>query len=594
MKDASTKSPKHAISSASSKEFSENGMTTDSSKQSEHPEECDSSIYRASIPHSSRNPRQKKILSQSSTQESLLKSRKVISKDSKSSSRPIFLTNIPDPRLTKCQTSDQGLTLKDPDCYKFWDASRKEEYQRLSWLPETDLPDLDSNLSNGCAQSSGPKSWFSTLKTQPQNQNSEKTSWQSSKFIVVDGMAVEDIVEKIKVRKLKLRPNKQQKEALNQWAGSVRFLYNKTIALLTNPKNKTIRGKYQLRNRLATVRSQTTKRKNSFYNSRWWLKNCPNSVRQGAVYEAKANLEACYTNKSNGNIKKFQSPYRTKKKEIQHGWSFSIEKQNICKVGNCLQILPKKLKDMRYYGTKQLHKLMPKVHPDMDCKIQKNAFGEYFLILPYTCKQKKQINKGFTNPVAVDPGVRKFLTTYAPNSKESYMMGNRWSSTLVSHLVQVDSLYSQLSKEKDTGKKKTLKAELKRRRKRIFNLKTEMRFKCARFLASNYDLVMMPKLDSGKLCIKANRRLTTKTSRNLLNAGHAKFFDTLKDKCWENGSKFLHVREEYTSQTCPCCGTLNKCDEVYRCRECSFRHDRDIVGAFNILLKGVRTQNPGA
>ena len=74
----------------------------------------------------------------------------------------------------------------------------------------------------------------------------------------------------------------------------------------------------------------------------------------------------------------------------------------------------------------------------------------------------------------------------------------------------------------------------------------------------------------------------------MLQAGHSKFFDTLKDKCWENGSHFLHVKEDYTSQTCPCCGTLNKCNEFFKCKNCSFSHDRDIIGSLNIMLKAVR------
>ena len=45
------------------------------------------------------------------------------------------------------------------------------------------------------------------------------------------------------------------------------------------------------------------------------------------------------------------------------------------------------------------------------------------------------------------------------------------------------------------------------------------------------DLIMMPKLEAGKLCMKKNRSLTTKTARS---------------KCWQNGSHFLHSIEEYT------------------------------------------------
>jgi putative transposase len=591
-KQSTIKSPKLVKSLVSKQASSENGIKMDLSKPSELQVECDSSTSLVSVRPLLPKHKRKKPPSQSSIQECHHRSKEKTSKDNKTSSRQIFLTNVPDPQLTKCQTLDQVLTLKEPDCYRFWDESRKDEYQRLSWLRETDLPDLVMNSSNGCAPNLELKSWFSTLKTQPQNPNSEKTSWQSSKFIAVDGMAVDDTRTKIKARKLKLRPTKDQKQMLNQWAGCVRFLYNKTIAMLTNPKNKTIRGKFRLRDRFATIKSRKSKTKNSFYKNKPWLEKCPNSVRQGAIYDANSNLQSCFTNKANGNIDSFKSPYRTKKKEQLRGWSFSIEKQNIQRVNDCLQIFPTMLGDMRYYGTKQLRKLISFRQPEMDCKIQKNAFGEYFLIVPYLCVQKKVVNTQSINPVAVDPGVRKFLTTYAPNAKESYMLGNRWSTSLMTNLLHLDSLYSNVSNARG-GCKRRLNNDIKRARKRIFNLKAEMRFKCANFLASQYDLVMMPKLESGKLSIKANRRLTTKTTRCLLNACHAMFFDTLKDKCWEHGTKLLHVREEYTSQTCPQCGCLNKCDEVYKCKECSFIHDRDIVGAFNILLKGVRLDNPG-
>ena len=573
---STTKSQTLQTSLESNKESLENGQTMDKSKLSEHQEACDSSTSQVSTQPLLKQKKQRKTLSQSSTQESRLTSRKKTLKGNKSSSGHIFLTNIPEPLLTTSQTSGQVLTLKDKDCYQFWEESKKDVYQQLSWLQETDLPNLGSNSSNGCVQSSELKSWFSTLKIQPQNQNSEQTSWKSSKFMVQDGMEVDDTKTKVKSRKLKLRPTKEQKQILNQWAGCVRFLYNKTVAMLTNPKNKTIRGKFRLRNRFATIKSQTTKKKNSFYNNRTWLESCPSSIRHGAIFEAKSNLQSCFTNKSQGNIDKFTQPYRTKKRERLQGWCYSIEKQYIQKNGDNLQMYHTKLKDMRYYGKKQLHKLIPDSKPKMDCKIQRNTYGEYFLVIPYKCVQKKSISIQSVNPVAVDPGVRKFLTTYAPNTKESYMFGNRWSTTLMTNLVHLDSLYSQVAKEKNKTVRNKLQTAIKCKRKRVSNMKSEMRFKCANFLASNYDLVMLPKLDSGNLCIKAQRRLTTKTTRCLMNACHGMFFDTLKDKCWEHGTKFLHVREEYTSQTCPQCGCLNKCDEVYKCKDCSFTHDRDL------------------
>ena len=580
MKQFFTKCQTPVKSLVSSQVSLENGMMKETLRLLEHPEGCGCLTLPVSIQdQTSLRPNKKMIPSSSCIQESQVPSKKMISVVNKNSSR-ITLTNIPDQsRSLKSQISGQALTLKDPDCYEFWDLLRKEKYQKLSWLQGTGLQDLDLNSLNGYAKSLELKSWFSTLKIQPQNLNSETTSWQSSKFTVVDGMEEEGIKTKLKTLKLRIKPTMEQKKMLNQWAGCVRFLYNKTIALLTNPKNTTLCNEFKIRNRFVPIRSRKTRKMNNFYYNKSWLKSCPSSIRQSAIYEAKANLKACYSNLKAGNIKSFTAPFKTKKKESLKGWSFTVESQSIQKDEDKLMILHTILKEMKYCGTKQLHKLIPGYRPDHDCKIQKTEFGEYFLLIPYSCIPKPSKPEPFTNPATIDPGVRKFATLYAPNSQECFMMGNRWSTDIMKILYQLDHLYSIKSKDKPL---------IKRLRKRVFYLKKELRDQCANFIAKRYDVVLMPKLDTGSLSIKAGRRLTTKTVRQMLQAGHSKFFYALKDKCWENGTKFLHVREEYTSQTCPHCGKLNKCNEVYFCKHCKFSCDRDIVGALNILLKATR------
>ena len=595
MKPCIIKFQKHVTLSELNLESSDNGMHEALSKQYEHLEGCDCLISPLSIHPLPSEKQMSEALC--STHECHLQSKKMTLLDKKNISEIIYLTNIPDAKLTTYQTLAQALTLKDPDCYKFWDLSRKELYQQLSWLQKTDLPDLELSSLNGCVNNTELKSWFSTLKIQHPKMNLEKTSWQSSKFIVVDGMDKGDILKhKNKCLKLKLNPTKTQRLELNRWAGCVRFLYNKTIALLTNPKNKTIRSEYDLRDRLCTLKSRATEKENSFYRNKPWLKTCPKSIKQGAIGDARSNLKSCFTNHKNKNIKKFRSPFRTKKNEQLRGWSYSLEKNNISKKGDQLFIFPTLLKDMKYFGTKQLHKIIPEAKPMMDCKIQKNAFGEYFLIVPYKCIPQKP-KKTCEKPVAVDPGIRKFATTYAPNQEESFMLGNRWATKITEVCLQLDKLYSSKAKtktavDKQPRRKRAIKMAINIKRKRITHLKQELHYQCANFISKRYDLIMMPKLEAGKLCMKKNRRLTTKTARSFLNAGHGKFFDILKDKCWQNGSHFLHSREEYTSQTCPNCGCLNKCNETYQCKKCHFKNDRDIVGAFNILLKGVREKKP--
>lgn len=598
-KSSCVKSQLPLISLESAKESLENGVTKGSSKQSGLPEVCDSSTSQVSTQVSiSQKLKSKKSQKSSCTRESLPVNKKTIFKDNKNTSEKMFLTNIVDPNMVskKSLTSDPESTSRGQDFYEFWDLSKKEMYQQLSWLQGTALPDLDANSSNGCAQSSELKSWFSTLKIQPLNQNLERTLWQSCRFTVVDGMECEDTKVKqkkiVKAFKLRLNPNKEQKESLNSWAGCSRFLYNKTVSMLTNPKNKTLKDKMKLRNRLVTYQRRGGENPNSFYNNKPWLLKCPKNIRAGAVFEACANLKACFSNLKAKNIKHFTSPYRTKKKEQSNGWSISVEKASVKKEGDSLFVCKDVLKEMRYFGTKQLHKLMPKEHPEMDCKIQKTKFGEYFLILPVE-KTLKPEKKECLNPVAIDPGVRKYLTTYAPNSQESFMMGNRWSTRVTSLLIQLDKMYSERAKkETEESKKKKHAERIKRIRKKVFYLKKEMKDQCAHFLASRYDLVMMPKLETAKMCIKKDRKLKTKTVRSMLQTGHGEFFNKLKEKCLEQGSTFMEVKEHYTSQTCPCCGQLNKCNEVYHCKKCGFKHDRDLVGSLNIFLKAVRKINP--
>lgn len=589
MKTSCIKSQKHARSLASKKLASETGTQKEKSKASAHQGICDCSTSQTSLCLC-----QPQTVKSSSTPESHPRNKKKTSDDNNNSFKRITLSNIPDQNMTssKSQTSDLESTSRGRDFYEFWDSSKKETYQRLSWLQETELPALDSNSSNGSVTNTELKSWFSTLRIQPQSPSSEMTSWQSCKFTVADGTDEDDTRKQkkpeemiTKALKLRLRPTPTQKVILNQWAGSSRFLFNKTTALLSNPKNKCLKSKYSLRNRFAVVKSRKTKHKNSFYYDKKWLEDCPNSIRAGAVFDAKANMSACFSNLRAKNIQYFTTPFKTKRKEEINGWSMSIEKQNIQRKEKALFLFETKLGVMRYYSSKQLIKLMPGNKPEMDCKIQKSAFGEYFLVIPRACKVKiSNASKEYANPVAVDPGLRKFLTTYAPNDRESFMMGNRWATTIMNKLVLLDNLYSMRAKG-DRSKA----IQIKRLRKDVFYLKKELRDQCSNFLTKRYDVVLMPKLETGKLCIKANRRLTTKTARSLLQAGHCQFFNSLKMKCLERGVRFLEVKEHYTSQTCPCCGCLNKCNEVYVCTSCSFKHDRDVVGALNIFLKAVRS-----
>ena len=500
--------------------------------------------------------------------------------DRRNSLRPIYLTNIPDRSLSKSATLGQDSTSKDPACCTFWNKSNKETYQQLSWLPKTGCVVSDTNSLNGCVASTIQPSWFSITKIQPQNLSSEKTSWPSFKFIAVDGMAGGATSQEIvKALKLRLKPTAAQKHQLKQWAGASRFTYNKIINTFNNTKETAKVNAYKLRNRFVTseTRHGTT---NNFFADKPWLLDCPKAIRKGAVDDAVTARKAAFSNLKNGNITHFKMRYRSKKTP---SWSLTLEKNNIICDKDILSIFPRKLGSMKYCRKKQLHKLITEKHPLMDCKLQKDRFGDYYLVVPNKFKVTTPKRPGL---VSIDPGVRKYLTMYSPDNHEAHIVASRFIDTLKPLLLQTDAMYGRLSKASGKQRDK-LKRQLVKLRKRIHNLKTELTYRSAAFITDNYSTVLMTKLDTQQI---ASLSTTNKyLARELNNTRHMSFFNHLKYKCLEKGVTFLHVEEHYTSQTCHECGHIHKTDkEIHSCPKCGYIGDRDLIGALNILLKAVR------
>lgn len=65
-----------------------------------------------------------------------------------------------------------------------------------------------------------------------------------------------------------------------------------------------------------------------------------------------------------------------------------------------------------------------------------------------------------------------------------------------------------------------------------------------------------------------------------------KLLHKIHNKAEEFGLTVKQVTEEYTSQTCPICGSKNKAkDRIYLCSDCGHFEHRDILGAKNIYSK---------
>ena len=523
----------------------------------------------------------------------------------------IYLTNIPDP-AKRSPTSGPASTSRGPDFYEYWDSSKKELYDSLLWPPETGSPASASSSSSGSVQSVALSSSFSTLLTELPKRSSEQTLWPSYRYTVVDGTADGATAAsgepaappKLKTLKLRLRPTAEQRRTLEKWAGCSRFTYNRAVGIRL-AEGSTQKDVFRIRDRIVTAKPRGQDAlPNPFFNSRPWLLECPKSIRQAAVKTAVANVKACFSNLKAKNIARFTAPFQSKKVALQRGWAMELDRKNVVRdAEGHLYVFRTLLGEMRYCSTKQLRKLLPAEHPGHDPKLQKTAFGEYFLVLSVDCGRRERTptsphlglwdrEPGGLATASIDPGVRKTLTTFSPENSESFMLGKGQATALSRLLLAYDSLLSQAALAEDAKRKRELRGKALRLRKRIFYLKKEFRDQVANFLAKRYDVLLVPKLGTKDMALCAGRTLKTKVVRQMLSLGHASIFERLREKCAEYGTAFLQVQEHYTSQTCLRCGCLNRCNETYRCHQCRFTCDRDVAGAAGIFLKSVRDKHP--
>lgn len=403
-----------------------------------------------------------------------------------------------------------------------------------------------------------------------------------------------------KAFKLRLVPTKEQKQCFEQWAGCARFTYNKTLGCLKNPKDR-CRNWMSLRNRFVTARAGNAKagapkvskeeqkkkrRVNTFIAKHSFLEKTPKHIRLAAVKEACSALKACRSNLKAGNISHFDMGYKSKKQELKKGWSLALEAKDVTRAGDVLKIFPGSLAGqgiIKYRSKKQLHKLMPGKGAVHECRVQKNCFGEYYLVLvtETACKPQKTEHHSV---VSYDPGVKKYLVGYDPCGK-AFVLGENVESKLMPLIEKLDRLYSERSSAR--GRRvHAVNAKCIRLRKRIHNLKQELHNQANNFVTTRSSLVVYPKLDTGRLVMKERRTLTTKAARSLLSLGHCTAYAKLVNKCLERGVTLMTPSEAYTTKTCGCCGTQSECtkDRMFTCSGCGYRAERDLNGAQNILL----------
>ena len=193
--------------------------------------------------------------------------------------------------------------------------------------------------------------------------------------------------------------------------------------------------------------------------------------------------------------------------------------------------------------------------------------------------------------VSLDPGIRSFISFYSPSCSGN--IGVDTSKKMFTYFFALDNLYSRIAKTINTKKKKSYQKAAMRLRERINNLVTELHYKTANFLCDNFKTIILPTFETKNMANKSTRKIRSKSVRAMMNLSFYKFRQRLEWIAFKRGCVVVLNTEEYTSKTHPYTGVINKnLGGAKVIMVNGSRVNRDILGAFNILLKTLVVDTP--
>ena len=373
--------------------------------------------------------------------------------------------------------------------------------------------------------------------------------------------------------KVRLYPNKQQREYFENNFGACRFMWNKLLEDSMNDYQKT--GNYCV-NTPAMYKSKYT-----------WLKD----VDSLALANVQQYLNQAYKNffsNQKKSKKKSGHPKFKKKGRCKKSYTTNLVNGNIVVYDNAIK-LPKigKVKAV-------IHREIPNDYKLKRAIVSQDPDGTYYCSFLYEfdkdIKTKVDINKSIGLDYSShdfyvgSDNTRKECNRYYRNSqkklcraqkclarKQGFRKGEVKSANYKKQLMRLNKIYAKISHQRNDALQK---------------LSTE--------IANQYDIVCVETLDLTGIA-NHKRHLGKAT----LDNGWGNFLFMLEYKQKFRGHLLVKINKWFpSSQLCHCCHAKhplvkNLKVRTWTCPNCSAVHDRDVNAAINILDEGLRLVNTG-
>jgi putative transposase len=386
-------------------------------------------------------------------------------------------------------------------------------------------------------------------------------------------------MQRLQAFKYELHPNGQPERHMRRFAGSCRFVFNKALAL---QKERYEQGQKKLG--YASLCKPVTEWRNSTETA--WLAEAPIHPLQQTLKD----LERAYSNffATRAGFPRF------KKKGRSDSFRYPDPNQIKLDQANSRLFLPK-LGWLRYRNSRAVLGTVKHVTIRQAC-------GKWFVSIQTEREVDKPVPNAYaSSAVGLDMGVARFAT----------LSDGTFVAPLNSFRRHEDRLrraqQAMSRKQKFSSNWKKAKARVQRIHSRISNIRCDFLHKCSTTISKNHAMVCIEDLRVRNMSRSAagpadapGRHVRAKSGLNksILDQDWFEFRRQLEDKLvWRDGLLVV-VPPQNTSRTCPRCGhvsTDNRQTQArFQCRECGFEDHADLVGAMNILARGLRELKGGA
>ena len=377
-------------------------------------------------------------------------------------------------------------------------------------------------------------------------------------------------MKRLQAFKFELMPNGEQIRAMRQFAGACRYVFNKALA---EQKARRERGEKHL-GRTDLCKLITAWRNDS---ATAWLADAPVHPLQQSLKD----LQAAY---SNFFAKRADFPC-FKKKGKHASFRYPDPKQFKIEQGNDRLFLPK-LGWLRYRNSREILGSVKNITVSQD-------HGKWFVSLQTEREVERPVPQG--EAIGVDVGIARFATFSDGRFIEPLNSGRR-------HQGALRKAQRSLSrKTKFSSNWKKAKAKVQRIQARIGNCRKDFLHKATTTISKNHAMVCIEDLQVGNMSKSAagtveapGKQVKAKSglNRSILDQGWYEFRRQLDYKTAWNGGCLIAVPPHNTSRTCPCCGHVDQANRTsqarFECLSCGYRNHADVVGAINVLERGLR------